>query len=276
MAKGSRFTASDFEPPLHISHRGGSAIGPENTLPTFRKAAEDFGTEVLEIDVRRSSDGVVVVHHDEDVTRTTSGTGSVDSQTLAELQELDAGYHFTLDGGRNYPCRGSGYRIPALTEVFEALPELLYHIDIKQDRPPIVDDVVNLIREGGLERQVFIGSTYDRIARQVRAAAHDMATFPAKYGLWKLFISHRLKLFPFYRLRDEVVSIVPRLPRGTRVVTREFVDALHRRGRKVFAFVIDNPVEQRDLLEMGVDGIMTDRPDVLRKTIDEWRRKDND
>ena len=88
--------------------------------------------------------------------------------------------------------------------------------------------------------------------------------------MWKLFILHNLHLLWLDRSSNALVSIVPRMKSGRPVITPRFVRDIHRRGRKIFAFVVDDPLEQRQLLDYGVDGIMTDRPDVLRNTLDEW------
>lgn len=266
----------NFDRPLHISHRGGAAIGPENTLPTMRRAVEEFQTDVLEIDVRATRDGVLVIHHDPEVSRTTNGHGPVHETPWAELRGLDAGCHFTPDGGKTYPFRGRGVQIPSLEEVFDAFPRLLFHIDVKQDQPGIEDRVLSLIRARNIQDQVFIGSSCDRVGRRIRRAAVDMATFPSRYGLWKLYLLHRAGLFFLYRFKDTLISIVPEMESGRPVVTPEFVQAIHRRGRKIFVFVVDEPGKQRELLAWGVDGIMSDHPDRLRKTLNEFHPGSNE
>ncbi|MBI2194099.1 MAG: glycerophosphodiester phosphodiesterase [Planctomycetes bacterium] len=246
-------------------------MGPENALPTLRQAVEAYRTDVLEIDVRATSDGVLVLHHDPGVERVTDGHGRVNEMSWAEIQKLDAGFQFSPDGGRTHPFRGQGYRIPSLAEVFEAFPTVLLHIDVKQARPPIVSRVVDLIRRRGMGDRVFLGSTNDRVGRSIRRAAPEIATFPGRYGLWRLYLCYRLGFFRLYPIRDEIVSIVPNLENGRPVVTPEFVRAIHQRGRKLFVFVVDESEKQRQLLSWGVDGIMTDYPDRLRKTMDEFR-----
>src|SRR5690606_10387712 len=114
--------------------RGGAALAPENTLEAFRQAIEWWDADVLEIDVRPTSDGEAVVLHDATVERTTDGRGSAADHPLAWLQELDAGYRFTPDGGRHYPCRGQGTRIPTLGEVMAAFPRHRINIEIKDGR----------------------------------------------------------------------------------------------------------------------------------------------
>ncbi|HEX8904757.1 MAG TPA: glycerophosphodiester phosphodiesterase family protein, partial [Longimicrobiaceae bacterium] len=108
--------------PLLIAHRGGSALAPENTLAAFRRALDWWRADLLEIDVQPTRDGDALVIHDPTVDRTTDGTGHVSAHTVAELRELDAGWRFTPDGGRTFPCRGTGVRLSTLREVLQALP----------------------------------------------------------------------------------------------------------------------------------------------------------
>jgi glycerophosphoryl diester phosphodiesterase len=107
---------------LNIAHRGGGRLRPEATLPAFENALS-VGADVLEFDLHASSDGVVVVIHDETVDRTTDGTGAVQAMTFAELRMLDAGYEFTPDGGQTFPYRGMGIQIPTLVEVLAGFPD---------------------------------------------------------------------------------------------------------------------------------------------------------
>src|SRR5512142_834438 len=109
-------------PPLLVAHRGGAGLAPENTLPAFLSARDDWGADMIELDIHLTADGQVVVIHDPVVDRTTDGSGPVAAKTLAELRELDAGYRFTTTE-HSYPFRRQGVRIPLLAEVLEALPD---------------------------------------------------------------------------------------------------------------------------------------------------------
>src|SRR5689334_5224836 len=103
-----------LRPTLHIAHRGGSALAPENTLAAFARAVDEFHTDVLELDVHATRDGELVVAHDPDVARCTDGEGAIAERTYAELAALDAGYRFTRDSGATFPFRGRNVRIPRL------------------------------------------------------------------------------------------------------------------------------------------------------------------
>src|SRR5688572_18850985 len=117
--------------PLLIAHRGGAGLMPENTLAAFISASDDWAADMIELDVHASADGHCVVIHDDTLERTTSGSGPVAARTLAQLKSLDAGYHFTRDGGRTFPFRGLGITIPTIEEVLERLPKMRLTIEVK-------------------------------------------------------------------------------------------------------------------------------------------------
>src|SRR5215470_8949667 len=126
-----------LRPTLHIAHRGGAHLAPENTLPAFRAAVERWRTDMLELDLHATRDGELVVSHDPTVQRCTDGDGRIADQTFAELQRLDAGFHFSSDGGRTHPFRGQGARMPTFREVLRAFPGLRLNVEVKAEAPGV-------------------------------------------------------------------------------------------------------------------------------------------
>ncbi len=120
-----------------IAHRGGAELFPENTLFAFQQVS-DLGVDVIELDVRSTSDGTLVVIHDASVERTTGGSGQVSEMTLEQLKKLNAGYRFTPDGGKTFPHRQSGIMVLTLLEVFTALPKIKFNIEPKQQTPSLI------------------------------------------------------------------------------------------------------------------------------------------
>ncbi|MCC7265230.1 MAG: glycerophosphodiester phosphodiesterase, partial [Candidatus Latescibacteria bacterium] len=159
---------------LVIAHRGGRGLGPESTLPLFRQAV-DLGVDVLEFDVRQSADGVLILLHDETVDRTTEGSGRADQLTLAQLKALDAGYRWTPDG-QTFPCRGQGYTIPTLEEVFRAFPQQHYVIEIKPDEAQVARALGAAIRDKGMAQRVMVASFHGGALEAFRAACPEVAT----------------------------------------------------------------------------------------------------
>jgi glycerophosphoryl diester phosphodiesterase len=132
--------------PWVIAHRGGMGLWPENTLRAFAGASA-LGADVLDLDVRTSADGALVVFHDAELGRTTEASGPLAALPLRELQALDAGYRWSADGGATHPFRGQGLRIPTLEEVFRAFPDAHLGLEIKETDPAAPARVCRAIRE---------------------------------------------------------------------------------------------------------------------------------
>jgi len=158
--------------PYAIAHRGSRLLWPENTMEAFQGAV-DLGYRYLETDLHRSSDGVLMVFHDDTLDRTTNGSGPVASKTAAELADLDAAFHFAPHEG--YPRRGAGVGIPTLEEVFEAFPAIRLVLDLKE--PGFEADLAGFLRTRRLEDQVIVGAFSDaRLARFRKASDGRVAT----------------------------------------------------------------------------------------------------
>ena len=140
-------TASFFSGllPRLFAHRGASGEAPENTLAAFHRAVT-LGIEYIELDVHLSRDGHVVVIHDATLERTTNGSGTVREQTLAQLQQWDAGYRFSPDGGATFPFRAMGVTVPTLAEVFQQCPGVKFTVEIKPEEPAIEEQVIAVVR----------------------------------------------------------------------------------------------------------------------------------
>ena len=144
-----------------IAHRGSSAEAPENTLPAF-EAAVRRGADAIELDVRLTGDGAPVVIHDATLDRTADRSGTVRSQTLADLRSVDAGWKFTTDGGRTFPFRGGDARIPTLGEVLWTFPRMALLVEVKE---PEAQDAVRrvLLQEDATERCVLASEHHEAL-----------------------------------------------------------------------------------------------------------------
>lgn len=253
--------------PMNMAHRGGSALAPENTMLAFQTALS-LGADVIELDVHASADGELVVIHDETVDRTTDGQGLVSQMTLAELKKLDAGYRYTLDNGATFPYRGKGLQIPTLREVLEAFPDARVNIEIKQTDPPIEEALAALIRELNAEERVLVVAQDDGAIKRFRRLAHGVATGASTGEVRTFYLFQRAGLASLYRPVAHALQ-VPLRSGGTELVTPAFVEAAHKQGMQVHVWTINLPGDMRRLLDMGVDGIITDRPDLLRQVMAE-------
>ncbi len=247
------------EHPIRFAHRGGLLLYPENTMHAFGRAIEDHGYHYVELDVRLSADRVPVLVHDATLDRTTDGSGDVSDRTVAELKELDAAYHF--DPGNDYPLRGAGITVPTLDEVYRAWPELRVNIELKEDAEWAAAEVIRTHRA---ENRTLVGSFSDRrIARFRRITGGTVAVSVGTVGAIRMWAASRLGLAPRFRVQAYQVT-----EQYTGLnVDRRLVSAVHRAGAHIHVWTVNEEEDMRRLLDLGVDGIMTDRPDLLNEVM---------
>ena len=248
------------EHPIRLAHRGSRVLWPENTMHAFHGAVEDLGYAYIELDVRLTADRIPVVIHDATIDRTTDGTGKVSDYTFDELGAFDAAYHFDPD--HDFPLRGTGIRISPLEEVYRAWPEVRLNIDLKASNEEWA--VAEVIRAADAEHRTLIGSFVDgRIARFRRITRGRVAVSAgptASVSLWSASRAGRT-------VRRKVQAY--KLPfdyRGLRV-DRKLIDALNRAGAHIHLWTVNDAHAMRRFLYLGVDGIVTDRPDILNEVL---------
>jgi glycerophosphoryl diester phosphodiesterase len=238
-----------------IAHRGESAHAPENTMAAFERAVR-LGADALELDVRLSADGVAVVHHDPTLDRTTSGAGPVAARTRAELQALDAGAHFTPDGGQRFPFRGTGVTVPALDEVLGAWPAVPVLIEIKvAEASAAVRRVLDRHAAAG---RVVVASFLDAAVAPFRASPY--ATGAARGDVARLLAASLVggRVRPRYRLAS-----VPPTYNGLPLPLGRFARALRPAGVPVHVWTVDRPDEARRLWAAGVAGMVSNDPAAI-------------
>jgi len=255
------FQNSDVSRPLVFAHRGGGGLYPENTLEAFRYSAQ-MGVDVLELDIHSTSDGALVVMHDATLDRTTNGTGRVNQMTLAELKKLDAGYHFTPDGGKTFPFRARGVTIPTLQEIFDALPAQTFNVEPKQAEPSVTNPLCEMIRARNMTDKVIVGSFRQRAIDEFRAACAEVATAGTPSEVRDFLALYKLGLGESYSPPMQVLQIPERLG-SLQIVSEDFVKTARRLNLQVHVWTVNETDDMRRLIEMRVDGIMTDYPDRL-------------
>jgi len=240
---------------LNFAHRGASHGAPQNTLAAFRLARE-MGADGVELDVQASKDGEAVVIHDFTVDATTDGQGRVADKTLAELRELDAGSWFN--------AQFAGQRIPTLQEVIvEVGHQLLLNIELKVkgvSPAGLVAEVVRLIEDHNLVHQAIVSSFNPFALRRVKRLNPRINT-----GLLYYF---DLPANPFRTLLL-LLTDPDALHPEKHLVTQEYMTWAKERGYRVNVWTADEPAEMERLIALGVDGIITNRPDMLRKVLKE-------
>ncbi len=253
--------------PVPFLHRGGAGIVPEDTVVGFQEGLK-YGDAVIECDVHSTLDGELVVMHDELVDRTTDRTGRINQLTYAEIQRLDAGYRFTSDQGVTFPWRGKGITVPTLAQIYAEFPDRPVNIEIKRGGQPGTEERVAaaIAAAGAQSRTLVVAQSRGTIQRFREASGHQVATASSTLellGFWLLSLLHLTWLIdpPFQALQP------PERFRGLPVVTPGFVRAARRSDLRVDVWTIDDEADMRRLLGYGVDGIMTDRPDVLARVL---------
>lgn len=244
-----------------IAHRGGAGLRPEETLEAFDHAAE-LGADMFELDVRATADGAIVCLHDPTVDRTTDGQGPVEALKLSELRKLDAGYRWTDDGGKTYPFRGKGIQVPTLEEVFKRHPRMRMVIEMKVRTPEFAQSLCRLTREAGMAQRVLVASFDHDTLHAFRQVCPEVATsMSVREARWFVALS-ALHLEAAYT-PDAIALQVPERLGDIEVLTAGLIKAARGRKLRVHAWTVNDEAATRRLIEIGVDGIMTDRPDRL-------------
>jgi glycerophosphoryl diester phosphodiesterase len=249
-----------WRPPLAIAHRGSRLLWPENTMEAFSQAVS-LGYRHLETDLHLTADGVLVCIHDHTVDRTTDGRGPVSQFALADLDRLDAG--FRHGGADRHRFRAKGVRVPTLEEAVRSFPEVSFVVDLKTE--DLVQPLTDLVERLGLHDRLIVGSFSDARLAEFRAASGGRVPTSTGSALSRAWL---LASRMGRGVECEASALqLPRRVRGVRVIDRRLVAVAHARGLQVHVWTVNEPVEMADLLDLGVDGIITDRPDLLKEVL---------
>lgn len=233
-----------------MAHRGASAVAPENTLIAYKKAIE-MGADYAELDVRQTKDGAIVLMHDKTIHRTTGVKGFVWDFTLEELKQVEAGSWF----GEEF----RGEPIPTLEEVIRLVKgrmKLNIEVKISENEPGIAQRVIDIVRSENFSKSCIITSFDMETVKTFKAIAPDLKTgliFDKEYrsdvfeGNWEILSSN-------YELVDA-----------------EFMHLARNSGKKTYVWTVNDKEEMLRLIGLGVDGIITDKPDLLKSVLTELK-----
>ncbi len=246
-----------------IPHAGGDGLFPENTIYAYEHSIA-MGGEVVDADVRLSADGVPIAFHDATLERTTNGSGDVADTTYAEIATLDAGWGFT--NGSSHPFRGQGITVPTIASLIEHFPDTLITLDLKDLRTDVVEPLCTVIRSAHRGDDLYIGVDtseqvllFRELCPEVRTSGTDaerQAMRDARAANDGSFVTAQLVSQPSFIGSD-----------GTTRITPDFLAFAHRYDIAVLTWVVDDPNDMRRLIEIGVDGIYTRRPDLLAEQL---------
>jgi glycerophosphoryl diester phosphodiesterase len=246
--------------PWVVAHRGGAALAPENTLEAFRRA-RDLGVDVLEMDLRVTADDAFAVIHDATVDRTTDGRGRLDEMTLAEVQALDAGARF-VDGAGAARFRDQGVRVPAFEEVLRHFPGIRFNVEMKEFATDEARSLCTILRAEGATTRVLVSSFGHESMTAFREACPEAPTGATRREVVAFDLLHRLRLGRVFR-SPALTLQVPLRFQDREVLTGELLERARATNRPVQAWTVNDEAEMRRCLALGVQAILTDRPDLL-------------
>ncbi len=257
------------------AHQGGALEGPSSTLKAIEDAIKN-GATAIELDVHATLDRKLVVCHDSSVDRTTNSKGAISSFTLKELKKLDNAYWFVKGKGSvvdadesEYVLRGKApqdndYTIATLAEVLLSFPGVMLNLDIKQTSPsvhPYEDILASELREFNRRDDVIVASFLDKATESFKLLAPEIPISAGTEATAEFYRCVKNSSLP--SKIDYVALQVPHYFGDIEVVTKDFVEAAHSAELEVHVWTIDDAEEMENLIEVGVDGIMSDRPSLL-------------
>ena len=249
-----------------FAHRGGAKLAPENTIAAFERGLA-LGSDGIECDVHLSRDGIPVVIHDKTLDRTTDKIGLVNQCSASELASVDAGYRFSVEGA--YPFRDKGIGVPTLEDVLWRTGAARVIIEMKGADPALARAVIEVIRKTGATDRVCVGSFYGSGLAVIRAEAPAIATSASENeARWTLYRSWCR--WPVSRGLAYVAFQVPERAGSLRVISPPFVRQAHGDHARVDVWVVDQAEDIRRLFTWGVDGVISDRPDIAVATRNAW------
>ena len=272
---------------IAYAHQGGAWEGPSSTLHAIRSALA-AGATGIELDVHATVDGHLVVSHDPTVDRTTNGAGEIADLTLAEVRALDNAYWWAPGADvspglapEEYPFRGRApddpaFRIATLVEVLEEFPEVVLNLDIKRTAPavaPYEEMLAATLRRFGRRHDVIVASFLDGATDAFSSFAPEIPTSAGMAAVVAFYQAVRADVDP-----PEMRQVALQLPLAfgeLTLVDERFVEVAHRRGLAVHVWTIEDEPEMERLCDLGIDGIITDRPTALAGVLDrrgaQWR-----
>jgi glycerophosphoryl diester phosphodiesterase len=253
------------KPFIFGAHRCGMKWRPESTFKTFQEAAKRWPDLMIETDTRVTKDGVAVFLHDSKVDRTTNGTGAIADLTWAEVEKLDAGYNFSSDNGETFPYRDQGYKISKVVDVLRAMPDSHFLIEIK-DQPRCAEVLTAAILEADAVDRVCLASFNPeqmKIAKNLAptvATCFDAGTIPTLLAAlrgenWDAYVPEA----------DMLIMNYHQLARYG--VTKDDFPKLQAKGIPICVYNIDDEFEIHEVLDLGLDSMLTNKPDSLARIL---------
>lgn len=245
-----------------FAHRGDNACFPENTMPAF-KSAVDMRVHVIETDVHLTSDGEVLIWHDDTLLRLSGDPRKISQLSWEEIQKIDAGYEFSLDGGKSFPFRGKNISPVLIRDILSEYPLAKFNIDLKDNKLELAEKFAQILIELKCWDRVVTASFHKNVLYHFRKILPEALTACSSIEIFRLLILYRSGIlnipFPY---KNKILQ-VPEYRGKLKVINAGFVKYLHKRGFKIQVWTVNEVSEMNRFLDMGIDGIFTDKPAVL-------------
>jgi glycerophosphoryl diester phosphodiesterase len=256
--------------PWVIVHGGAKALFPENTMVAF-EGVQTYRPDALEMDVCLTRDDILVTHHDLTIDDESDGSGTLRDFSYEELQAFNFGHNFQdLDG--NYPYRDQAVRIPKLEEVFERYGDMPMVVELKnrgENGKRAAEVLKALIEEYQMEERIIVASFSDEVLSHFFDITEGAIATSTSEEETKDFVFTGLSAVDMLYRPDASVIQIPTKNSGIALDNRRLIRAAHRRKMAVHYWTINDPEEMRELIELGADGLITDRPDLMWEVLEE-------
>ena len=249
------FTSSDVSV---IAHRGGRGLRPGNTIEAAVNAI-NLGSDVIELDVHLTADQILVVRHDDNINTTTNGTGLIRFMSAEDIGQYSANFHSVDFPNKKFR---EDIKVPTLESMFEKLPNKRYLIELKPKDELTADALCTLVTKSQLEDQVIVGSFHSETLKYFREQCPIVPTSIGQSEMVWLVLLERLKLGHLFKTESYSIQ-VPVSYGGYRILSPSLVDLAHSLNMRVDVWTVNSPEVMKEVISMGVDGVITDYPDRL-------------
>ncbi len=254
--------------PRIMAHRGASGTCPENTMLSFKQALSD-GADVLEMDVQVSEDGEAVVIHDPSVDRTCNAHGLVRQFKYSALCKFDAAYRYTADGGITFPFRAKGVCLPRFEDVLRDFPRTPINVEIKDSSPVLISRMSQLLRKYGRfdEGSVLVAADSHQIMQAFRKAAPEAITGSSSREVYRFVIGSCLHLPDCFIRPAGYAFQIPATKKGLSIAGATVIKRAQDMGAEIHVWTVNDPLQMKSLIKLGVDGIFTDHPALMKNLL---------
>lgn len=252
--------------PVVLAHRGDSARFPENTLPAFESAVK-MKVDVIETDVHLSADGEVVIWHDDTLERMSGDPREISQMTWEEIRQVNAGFQFTADEGKSFPYRDQKIPPVLLKELISRFPEMKFNVDLKDNSRLLAEKYAEILTDLECTDRIVTASFHKSTLTYFRKILPQAISSCTSSEVLRLILLYRSGILTIPFPYKKKILQVPEYSGKTKVLSSGFIKYLHKRGFKVQVWTVNEATEMNRFLDMGVDGIFTDRPDMLKTVL---------